>query len=309
MTKNYDKILTRLIFTLTKLSNDERPTILELSQEFNVSLKTIQRDIYQRLMFFPIEKDSDGRLKFQDGFTLNQSKFSIDEIITMSLSLDQIKDAGNEFKQTAKQITSKLITPNFFNPYYIKPQLHQAIDMDSPLLNKIEDAIEKKMLCKIQTQSGTEELRALKIVNFDGIWYLLCKEFKLNKIKTIFLADILDVIYLETTIKIDESVEILLDSHIQSAYFKDGESFEVIIKVNKNVAQYFTLKKHLPSQELVKTNRDGSIIIKFKISTDEDVDNLIKSWLPDIEVISPVRFRDKIINELKNYIQKVELKT
>jgi len=309
LTKDYDKILTRLIFTLTKLSNDERPAIPELSLEFNVSIKTIQRDVYQRLMFFPIEKDSDGRLKFQDGFTLNQSKFSIDEVITMSLSLDQIKDAGNEFNQTAQQITSKLIAPNFFNPYYIKPQLHQSIDMDSPLLNKIEIAIEKKMLCKIETKHDTEELRALKIVNFDGIWYLLCKEVKLNKIKTIFLSDILSIEYLKTTIKIDESIETLLDTHIQSAYFEDGKSFEVVIKVNKNIAQYFTLKKHLPSQELMKTNDDGSILIKFKISTDEDVDNLIKSWLPDIEVISPIRFRDKIINELKEYIKQMEPET
>ncbi|MEA3554168.1 MAG: WYL domain-containing protein [Campylobacterota bacterium] len=309
MTKDYDKILTRLIFTLTKLSNDERPTLPELSEEFNVSIKTIQRDIYQRLMFFPIEKNDDDQLKFQNGFTLNQSKLSIDEIIMMSLSLDQIKDAGNEFNETAKQISSKLIAPNFFNPYYIKPQLHQSIDMDSPLLNKIEIAIEKKMLCSIEIKDSIEELRALKIVNFDGIWYLLCKEFKLNKIKTIFLADILNITYLDTTIKIDESIETLLDTHIQSAYFEDGESFEVIIKVNSNIAQYFTLKKHLPSQEILDKNEDGSVLIKFKISTDEDVDNLIKSWLPDIEVISPIRFKNKIINELEEYVQKMRLGT
>ena len=174
MNKDYDKILTRLIFTLSKLSNDERPSMLQLSEEFNVSLKTIQRDIYQRLVFFPIEKDDEARLKFQEGFTLNKSKFSIDEIITMSLSLDQIKDAGNEFNETAKQISSKLIYPNFFNPYYIKPQLHQNINMDTPLLNKIEDAIQQKQLCKIETKNTTEELRALKIVNFD-YYYLWSK--------------------------------------------------------------------------------------------------------------------------------------
>ena len=306
MSKDYDKILTRLIFTLTKLSNDERPSMYELSEEFNVSLKTVQRDIYQRLMFFPIEKDDESRLKFKDGFTLNKSKFSIDEIITMSLSLDQIKDAGNEFNETAKQISSKLIYPNFFNPYYIKPQLHQSIDMDSPLLNKIEDAIEEKRLCKIQTKDNIEELRALKIVNFDGIWYLLCKEFKLNKIKTLFLSDITDITFLETTIKIDENIETLLNSHIQSPHFEDGEEFEVTIKVNSNISQYFTLKKHLPSQELMQRNDDGSILVRFRVSTDEDVDNLIKSWLPDIEVISPIRFRDKIIHELKQYLQKVQ---
>ncbi len=305
MSRDYDKILTRLIFTLTKLSNDERPSMMELGDEFNVSLKTIQRDIYQRLIFFPIEKDDKSRLKFQEGFTLNKSRFSIDEIITMSLSLDQIKDAGNEFNETAKQISSKLIYPNFFNPYYIKPQLHQNIDMDTPLLNKIEDAIQQKQLCKVETKNNTEELRALKIVNFDGIWYLLCKEFKQNRIKTIFLSDITNITFLKTVPIGDDNIEALLTSQIQTAHFEQGKDFEVIIKANNNISQYFILKKHLPSQKIIEKNDDGSILIKFKVSTDEDVDNLIKAWLPDIEIISPKIFKDKIIEELRLYVQKI----
>ena len=47
--KDYDKILYRLTSILTQLSNYERPSIEELSVEYNVSRRTIQRDIYERL--------------------------------------------------------------------------------------------------------------------------------------------------------------------------------------------------------------------------------------------------------------------
>ncbi len=59
--KSYDKTLPRLILILTKLSNDERPTIKELANEFGVGVRTIQRDIYERLAYFPIEKDSEDK--------------------------------------------------------------------------------------------------------------------------------------------------------------------------------------------------------------------------------------------------------
>ena len=299
--KDYDKILTRLIFTLTKLSNDERPTLLELSTEFGVSLKTIQRDIYQRLLYFPIKKDSEAKLRFEDGFSLKSSNFSIDEIITMSLSLEQIKDAGDEFNKSAKQITTKLSHKNLFNPYYIKPQLYENIDMDSPLLNKIENAIEEKMTCMIDGADFKEELRPLKIVNFDGIWYLLCINSKNQKIKMLFLSKIKAIKELKKELHAKD-IDQVLESDIQSPNFEDGSSFEVVIHVKKNIAQYFRLKKHLNSQEILEHKKDGSLIIRFKVSTDEDIDNLIKSWLPDITVIKPKRFHKKIIKELKKYI-------
>ena len=70
MAKDYDKALTRLISILSKLHFDERPTILELASEFNVSKRTIQYDLYNRLISYPISKDDIGRLKFEDDFTL-----------------------------------------------------------------------------------------------------------------------------------------------------------------------------------------------------------------------------------------------
>lgn len=67
---DYDKALKRLINILTKLKNDERPSIQELAEEFNVSVRTIQYDVYDRLQEYNIEKDEFGRLKFEEGYEL-----------------------------------------------------------------------------------------------------------------------------------------------------------------------------------------------------------------------------------------------
>lgn len=68
--KSYDKALFRLISILSMLIKDERPTIDSLAEEFNVSKRTIQTDVYSRLAGFNITKDAFGRLIFRDGFDI-----------------------------------------------------------------------------------------------------------------------------------------------------------------------------------------------------------------------------------------------
>ena len=54
MKHDYDKILTRLTQILSKLYQGEQLQPKDLADEFNVSLRTIQRDFKERLANFPI---------------------------------------------------------------------------------------------------------------------------------------------------------------------------------------------------------------------------------------------------------------
>jgi len=42
------------------------------------------------------------------------------------------------------------------------------------------------------------------------------------------------------------------------------------------------------------------------VSHDEDIDNIIKGWIPHVEILEPVRFREKMLNELKNYLKDLQ---
>ena len=68
--KSYDKALFRLLSIILMLAKDERPTISSLAEEFNVSRRTIQVDVYKRLCGFDITKDTLGRLGFGEMFDM-----------------------------------------------------------------------------------------------------------------------------------------------------------------------------------------------------------------------------------------------
>jgi len=303
--KDYDKLLFRLTSILTKLSNNEKPTVQELSREFNVSVRTIQRDIYNRLSGFPIVSNTNKQLEFIEGFSLNKTKLSLEEVTTMTLSLELIKNKGKEFQEASSKLMQKFLYQDVFNPYYIKPLPSEEIDTDSPLLNSIEDAIKYKNLITLEKNNSTrEKVAPIKIINYDGFWYLLSKYH--NKVSIDMISKIKNVKVLPIKFSISDN-EMHIYEKVHTPFFNEERDFLVLLHISKEVGHYFRLKEYLPSQKIEKEYKNGSIEISFKVTHIEEIDNLIKSWLPDIRVIKPLWYKNKIIKELQQYLNDTML--
>jgi len=305
MKKDYDKILTRLLGILTKLSNGEMPTAKELSEEYGVGVRSIQKDIYERLSHYPIVKNSEHRYSFEYGYSLKRTSLTNDEMVFLNLALSQFEDV-DDIDEIKDSIFKKIINKNIYSPYYIKQDDLEDLDIHSTFITQLESLIESKELTTILFTHRTRLLELYKIAAFDGFWYLLAKDREDDKVKIFRLSDIRKISptgeYHHTS---HSYIEEVLEN-VHSAFFKDGNSFNVTIKVYPEVAIYFKNRDFLESQEILSEESDGSLVVKFEVSHDEDIDNIIKSWLPHIEVLEPKRYREKILQELKNYIAQLE---
>jgi len=301
-----DKALIRLIDILAKLSNNERYNAKELADEYGVSVRTIQRDIKERLdYFFPIEKDNFGKYKFIDGTNINKSYLNPDEMMLISLALSQFQDVS-DFDKLTNSTLKKLLQPKLFNPYFIKQDDLEDLDIDSELIENLELAIKEQKHIKIIENDSYIVVEPYKIAAYEGIWYLVAKDERDQKTKTFLLSKIYNIEILNHKHKVSQqNIQKLLD-HTHSAWFEDGQCYTVKVKVYSNIAYFFKQKEFLQSQKIEEELEDGSLIISFEISHDEDIDSMIKSWIPDIEVISPVRYKNKIIRELKDYLVKID---
>lgn len=238
MAKDYDKTLTRLIGILSYLSNDERLNTKELAEEYNVSARTIQKDIKERLLNFPIVKDTTGKFMFEYGFTLNKSLLTQDEMMLVSLALSQFEEVS-DFNKLTSSALKKLLNPSTFNPYYVKQDDIEDLEIDSEMIEKIEEAIKLQNHLLIQGVRGDIEVEPYKIAAYDGIWYLVAKDEVDQKTKTFMISRIQKVKILQNKHKISQhQIEQLLDK-THSAWFEVGNCYEVKIKVEKNIAHYF----------------------------------------------------------------------
>jgi predicted DNA-binding transcriptional regulator YafY len=300
----HDKLFTRVLKTLQILSESGSVKVQDLAEEFEVDKRTIYRDI-KRLHFFPLELRQ-GTVYIMEGFNIEHSKLEDDELLIAELAFNSIGNIDATISKKLQSIRAKLSNPLFFTPYNIKEESFESINMNSVLLNKIEDAIKKRNIAKVTSNDKVSSIAPYKIVAFDGFWYLLAKDMADKKLKTYLVSSIQEFrasveVYATEHVDIDKILQ-----NVHTAWFEDGNSFSVKVKIKKEVAHYFKLKKHLSSQEILKENKDGSIIVTFKVSSDEDVDNLIKSWLPHIEVLQPSRFRKKLQAELELYLKELK---
>jgi len=297
-----DKTLIRLIGILAKLSNNERYDARELANEYGVSIRTIQIDIQKRLgYFFPIEKDENKKYKLMDGASLNKSFLNPDEMILVSLALSQFKEVS-DFDRLTSSILKKLLQPKIFNPYFVKQDDIEDLDTDSELIEKLKLAIKEQKHIKLHSKM----LEPYKIAAYEGIWYLVAKDESDKKIKTFMIDKIKDIEILPNKHKVSgQKVQTILEK-IHSAWFEDGESFRVVVKVYPKIVHFFKVKEFLKSQKIEEELDDGSLIVSFEVSHYEDIDNIIKSWLPDIEVLEPKKYANKIKQELEEYLKKIK---
>ena len=305
MKHDYDRTVTRLITILSKFSSNEVVNPKDLAQEFNVSVRTIQKDLKDKLMpNFPIYMYKKGEYRLTEGASITKSYLTNDEMIILSLALSKFKDVS-DFDKTTDKLLKKLLRPNLSNPYFIKYEDVEDLDIDSHLIETIENAIEYSNIIEITTTIKTKIVEAYKMTNYGGIWYLFARDIQDKKIKTFMISKIKSVNITQQKHNFSKSSieQILQKTH--SPYYQDGNCYDVKVKVYKEIAHYFKQKDFLQSQEIEEELDDGSLIINFEISHDEDIDNIIKSWIPHIEILEPLRFKEKLKNELKEYLEKI----
>ncbi len=303
--KDYDKTLVRLVSILTKLSNDERPDTRELSEEYGVTIRTIQNDMNRLISSYPIAKDTNGKFIFEYGYSLKRTTLNSDELIFLTLALNQFDDV-NDIDKIKDSIYKKIVNQNLYNPYFIKYEHLEDLDVDSPIIANLEACIKAQELVHVDFTDKSVELEVYKIAAFYGFWYLFAKDLSDNKTKTFKLSKIKKITPTGKYHKTPHAkIEAILEK-THSAFYDEGNCFEVLIKVDKEAARFFKAREFLQSQKIVKEFKDGSLEVSFEISHDEDVDNIIKAWLPHVEILEPKRFREKLITELENYIKRVK---
>ena len=77
---------------------------------------------------------------------------------------------------------------------------------------------------------------------------------------------------------------------------------EVIIKVNAQVARYFTQRALLPNQEIIRHIENGELLISCKNIHEMEIIPTVQYWLPFLTIVSPNDLQERMIAKLKDYM-------
>ncbi|TLD99813.1 helix-turn-helix transcriptional regulator [Helicobacter japonicus] len=289
MTQSKDDTSTRLIEILKLLLNGQDIELKALCQEFNVSLRTLQRDMERLCRHLPILKSNGiytlepyalGRLSYKDikHFALHSGLKNLYPKLDSAFIVD-------------------LLNPNIAKTFMITPPNRQIPHYE--IFESLSIAIITSHKVSFIYKDKTRLVEPYKIIHIQGVWYLLCVEN--HKLKHFALSKIDNLLRNRAQFKPDREILALIEH--QSTEWRNEKLHKAIIHIQANALEFFT-RKGLPNNlRQLKANSQGAEF-EMNYAFENEVLNLAKMWLPTIRILEPQALQSEFENILQTYLQE-----
>lgn len=284
---SHDKIATRLAQILLKFNNGERLSLDELVAEFNVSERTIKRDLNERLSFLPIK--SQGKFYELESYALGKLNY---KDIKLFATLSGIKHL---YPVLDDKFIVDLLNQKTQQTMLIAPKHYQNAKYED--FELIAAAILNQNQISFTYKNKQRVVNPYKLFN-NSIWYLIAVEDE--KIKTFNFSNILSLKKLESKFNINKTVQDMIDS--QNSQWFSNSLLKAKFIISKAGASYFLRKPFFKNQE-IKTFENGDLEVSVACDYEDEILNFIKSWIPYARLVEPLELKDKLKIQLDEYVK------
>lgn len=270
-----------------------------------------------------LEEERDRRKKYYRYSTREFSIYNIEHLqpedydcIQQAIGLlQQIK--GFAIAHDLEAIITKL--------KYTYPKANQSpmVLFDSPehfagmeLMQQVYDAIIKQQVIHFLYQPFDKPfqedftIHPYLIKEYNNRWYLVGWVIPQNEIWTFALDRFKSDPKPKPKIQYIRAAEVGFDPHrhfadvIGPSVIKENSVEEIKLKFNSKRSPYIITKPLHNSQELIKTNKNGSSLFTYHLRYNKELLSLLLSFGSDVKVIAPGHLKEKILSEA----QKLSLK-
>ena len=294
---NHDTLVRRLAMILVKLNQGERLDPAALADEFNVNLRTIQRDLNERFAYLPLER-VEGRYHLNPVFLGKLSTRDIERFAGLAGVRGLFPAISDEF---LRDIFDDRIQPALL----VKGHHYEDIGGKASTFQQLERAIVAHNVISFSYRKNGEakgygDIEPYKLLNTKGIWYLAAKDA--GKLKTFSFSKIERLLVSDAMFQVDATIERTLVE--DDGIWLGAEQKEVVMKVAAEVAPYFKRRKLIANQVIEKELEDGGLILSTLVGHVNQILPIVRYWIPHIRIISPEALQADLEHELAEYMRR-----
>ena len=287
---------TRLVDMLRRLNQGEALQPEKLAAEYEVTLRTVQRDLNEKLDFLDLEVQNGS-------YRVAASKLGL-------LSLQDItrfaEIAGLEglYPQLDDTLIRRWLQTSYQNALLVRGPSYEDLSGHENTFNLLQQAIDRCCTVgfrylKTDGPKVTQRLKPYQLINHDGIWYLAAvdqdklKCYTLTKIEAPFFNQ-------DDPFTRDPAIDQTLAE--EDSIWLNLQKTEVVIKVAAEVATYFKQRKLIAGQKTIKELEDGGLILAGQIAHPNQIWPTVRAWIPHVRIISPESLQADMELQLKAYL-------
>lgn len=286
--KVHDTLSFRLADMLVRLNNGETLNPQQLAQDYKVSVRSIQRDLNERLGVLPLKHDN--------------GVYYLEKFYLGKLSLKDIKNfatlagVSGLFPKLDTEFIRAILDTTISQAYQIKGQYHEDVSDLKVVFELLQTAILQHQTVEFLYKGVEHHVEPYKLIHHRGCWYLaaghqgILKAYKLAQLQN-----------LRTRLTFNPNQALLTQVNQEESIWFGVEKQEVILTVSKQVAAHFKRRSLIPSQQIVKELADGSLILSSHISHELQILPIVRYWIPHIKILSPDNLREALQQSLKEF--------
>jgi predicted DNA-binding transcriptional regulator YafY len=288
-----EKLAQRISHTLALLHQGETIDKHALAQRFGVDVRTIERDLGERLRGIA-ERNGDGH------WQLAQAARSTIPARHLH-GYAQLVGTAHVFPDTSlRYLLAQLETPEPRRVMRVQPTPHEDLHECTPHFAGLQAAIEQRHECRFTYKDKPRHAQPYRLIHKNGVWYLSAEEA--GRLKNFSVA-------LIEGLQVDE-VRRFTPKPAYQRYI-DGKddiwfteaSTEVLLRVAPAIAHYFTRRALLPQQQQ-RLDDDGSLLVTAQINHINQLLPVVRYWLPHVRIISPTNWQQDLEVQLRDYLNQ-----
>ncbi len=309
---DYETKMARMRKILTALHNPENNGVIcakELAKEFNVSLRTLRRDVEKMGVEYSYKQD---KIYFHGHYTTKDNEeLSMAFLLLKSFAYSMGGATKTQILSLLESLESKSQPKQSTDIFFTRSNLEE-ITLETKSILLLQKAIKEHIIISFHflqefskgaTTHTQREVLPLKILNFNGEWYLLGLES--NIMKKFYLNNIADIKEVKQGQSVSEEVLGQLDNALNAWFVPEAKPFMVRLWIDSKVAKYFKRKKISPNQHLIE-HKDGSLDITLHITDFMEIAPLVLMWIPNVVVLEPQGLKEFIRKRVGDYLGVLE---
>lgn len=319
----------RLLFIDRKIKERACPNCVSLAGEWEVSPKTIQRDIdyLRNQLDAPIAYDplKHGYCYTEPNFSLPAISISESDLFSVCVAqtvLSQFRNTplftklSSVFEKIRDSLPDKTaVHPSWMNERILvfpEPATRVAAGIWDTLAKAIRDNRRVSITHSPPGSKGTDgsqrTVDPYYLASYKGEWYLSSYCHYRKAIRTFGVSRITKAALLDESFRMPAGMTKQRMFGDQFGIIWKDKFYKVRIRFSPEVAPYIKERQWHPMQK-VKTLRAGGLILEFTTNHLNEVKDWVLSWGPNATVLAPPALADKIFQDLKqtaaNYRKRI----
>jgi predicted DNA-binding transcriptional regulator YafY len=303
---------------LKRIEAGRYTTAQDLADEHGVTERTIRRDIeaLQEAGFPLYDERVDGRKiwRLVDGYKqrLNQT-FTLSELSSLYFGKNMMSflggapiaqdlEAAFTKIQEALPVKSLPYLQRIQELFLARPDPWKDYSNKQDTIAAIIDATLHQRQARIayfsfnSKKTKTYTLDPYRLVYFRGGLYLYARAHEYGEVRTFAVERIQKIEVLDLNFKSQEAFD--ATEYVKGAFgIAGGKPEPVELLFDSSMSGYIRERVWHESQDL-QERPDGSVVLRMNVATSWELKSWIKSFLPQVRVVHPVKLRDELARDL-----------